>query len=291
MRSILALVATATLLVPGLAASAQPALADLLDRASRYVLGYETSFWILAMDEEYVQWLERPTNPGTNLSRTNPGGGMLPGVQLNKRTVKAEYLLVQAGEGRGWLPFRDAFMVNGTELRHQDDRLVRLFQSANPDAFDLATQIHDESKRQDIGNVTRTINIPMLGMMLLHPEVRERFTFKHDGDELIAGRYVERLSYRESARPTLIKTSRGRDLALTGHMWIEPTTGAVIKTEMVAADPIVRAQIAVTFRRDGELALWVPEKMEEYYKANLALDDIFAVSTFSTPRVFQGVGR
>ncbi len=99
----------------------------------------------------------------------------------------------------------------------------------------------------------------MLGMMLLHPEVRERFTFKHDGDESIAGRYVERLTYRETVRPTIIKTTRGKDLALTGRMWIEPTTGVVVKTEMIAADPIVRAQVTVTFRRDGELGLWVPE--------------------------------
>ena len=131
----------------------------------------------------------------------------------------------------------------------------------------------------------------MLGMMLLHPRVQERFTFKHEGDESIAGRYVERLSYRETVRPTLIKTTRGKDLALTGRMWIEPTTGVIVKTEMTAADPVVRAMVTVTFRRDGELGLWVPEKMEEYYKANLALDDIFAVSTFSTPRAFQASGQ
>jgi hypothetical protein len=102
---------------------------------------------------------------------------------------------------------------------------------------------------------------------------------------------VERLTYKETTRPTLIKTTRGKDLALTGRMWIEPTTGVVVKTEMIAADPVVRAQVTVTFRRDGELALWVPERMEEYYKASLALDDIFSVSTFTTPRVFQAGGR
>jgi len=287
MKSTLLSAALAGLVVLAGGASAQPALADLLDRASRYVLDYEEAFWILAMDEEYVQWLERPTNPGSNLSRANPGGGMLPGQQLNRRIVKADYLLVQAGEGRGWLPFRDVIAVNGKELRPQDDRLIRLFRSGNQEAFELAARVHDESRQQDIGNVTRTINIPMLGMMLLHPEVRGRFSFKHDGDEQISGRYVERLSYRETGRPTLIKTSRGRDLVLTGRMWIEPTSGVVVRTEIVAADPIVRAVITVTFRRDGELALWVPEKMEEYYKANVALDDIFAVSTFSVPRVFQ----
>jgi hypothetical protein len=147
--------------------------------------------------------------------------------------------------------------------------------------------VHEASRKHYVGNVARTINIPMLGMMLLHPDVRERFAFKHEGDESIGGREVERIGYRETARPTLIKTTRGRDLALTGRMWIESSTGVIVKTEMIAADPVVRAQVSVTFRRDGELALWVPEKMEEYYKASVAFDDIYATSTFSTPRVFQ----
>jgi len=268
-------------------AAAQPAMDELIDRASRYVQGYESNFFVLAMDEEYVQWLERPTNPGSNLSRNNPGGGMVAPHHDSRQRVKADYLLVQAGPGRGWLPFRDVLSVNGQEVTFPEDRLLRLFKSGSPDAFDLATEVHEASKKHDIGNVQRTINIPMLGMMLLHPRVRERFTFRHEGDESLQGRYVERISYKETVRPTLIKTTRGKDLALTGRMWIEPTTGIVVKTEMVAADPVVRAQVTVTFRRDGELAMWVPEKMEEYYKASIALDDIFSTSTFSAPRVFQ----
>ena len=69
------------------------------------------------------------------------------------------------------------------------------------------------------------------------------------------------------ARPTLIKTTRGRDLALTGTIWIDPFTGTVVKTELNAADPAVRCQVTVTFRRDEALDMWVPDKMEEYYKA------------------------
>jgi hypothetical protein len=168
---------------------------------------------------------------------------------------------------------------------------VRLFRSGNPDAFDLAAKIHDQGKENDLGQVSRTINIPMLGMMLLHPEIRGRFSFQHGTDESINGRVVERLSFRETARPTLTRTTRGRDLALTGRVWVESTTGAVVKTEVIAADPVVRAQITVTYRRDTELGLWVPEKMEEYYKANLALDDIFATSTFTSPRVFHTAER
>lgn len=291
MRAAFLLVTALLLLAPGPAAQTQVATADLLDRAGRYVVGYESSFTILAMDQENVQWLERPVNPGTNLSRNNPGGGMVAPRHDSRRVLRADYLLVQAGPGRGWVPFRDVLTLNGTEVQFSEDRLMRLFRSGNPDAFELASQVHEESRKQDLGNVTRTINIPMLGMMLVHPQVRERFTFKHDGDESLAGRYVERISFRETARPTLIKTTRGKDLALTGRMWIEPTTGVVIKTETIAADPIVRAQVTVTFRRDGELGIWVPERMDEYYKATIALDDIFSNSSFTMPRVVQASGR
>jgi hypothetical protein len=54
------------------ARAAQPAMADLLDRATRYVLSYETGFFLLAMDEEYVQWLERPDNPTTAAGSPRP---------------------------------------------------------------------------------------------------------------------------------------------------------------------------------------------------------------------------
>lgn len=288
MRTILAVVAGVVLLCGGgLAASSQQALDDLMDRAGRYTAGYESSFWLLAMDEESVQWLERPNNPGTNLTRNNPGGGMVAGGQLGRRRVKSEYLLVQLGPGRGWMPFRDPFEVDAKEVRAQDDRLTRLFRGGGPEAFDLAAEIHQDSRRHDIGNVTRTINIPTLGMMLLHPDIRERFRFELEGDESVDGREVERVSFVEIVRPTLVKTTRGRDLALTGRIWIESSTGVVVKTETVAADPAVRAVVTVTYRRDGELGIWVPERMDEYYKAALALDDIFVASTYSLPRLVR----
>jgi hypothetical protein len=287
MRDVLVLVLTFFVVLSPATLSAQRVLDELIDRAARYVQDYERSFALLACDEEYVQWLERPNNPGSNLSRSNPGGGMVAGGQRDRRVVRGDFVLVQLGDGKGWMPFRDILDVNGSPMRGPGDRLVKLFQSGNPEAFDLASQIHDESKKQDIGNVQRTINIPTLAMMFLHPVVRERFRFRHDGDEAINGREVERITYKEIARPTLIKTTRGKDLALEGGMWIDSASGAVVKTELIAADPIVRAQVTVTFRRDGELALWVPERMDEYYKASLALDDIFAVSTFSNHRVVQ----
>ena len=41
----------------------------IIGSAMRYVMAYEQKFALLAADETYVQELQRPPNPGDNLSR------------------------------------------------------------------------------------------------------------------------------------------------------------------------------------------------------------------------------
>ena len=260
----------------------------VLSSAMRYVMNYEQQFALLVSEEHYVQELQRPPNPGDNLSRSNPGGGMRAGGAMNIQIIKSDFVLVQLGmDGEGWMPFRDAFEVKGKKLRERDERLLKLFTSNDKNAFDKAARLNEASTKHHLGNVARTINIPTLGMMLLHPRVNERFAFTDGGEESIAGRVLRKALYREVARPTLIKTTRGRDLALTGTIWIDPFTGAVVKSEMNAADPAVRCQVTVTFRRDEALEMWVPDKMEEYYKAALAVDDILATATYTNVRKYR----
>lgn len=257
----------------------------VLSSGMRYAMNYEQRFALLAADELYVQELMRPPNPGDNLSRSNPGGGMRGGGQMNLQTIKSDYLLVQlGGDGEGFMPFRDTYEVKGRKLRERDDRLLKLFTSNDKSRFEKAAAYSNDSAKHNLGNVARTINIPMLAMMFLHPRVNERFEFSDGGEETIAGRILRKVVYKEVARPTLIKTTRGRDLALTGLMWVDPLNGTVVKTELNAADPAVRCQVIVTFRRDEALDLWVPDKMEEYYKAALAVDDILATATYTNIR-------
>ena len=260
----------------------------VLSSAMRYVMNYEQQFALLVSEEHYVQELQRPPNPGDNLSRSNPGGGMRAGGPMSTQTFKSDFLLVQLGmDGEGWMPFRDTFEVKGKKLRDRDDRLLKLFLENDKQSFEKAARLNEVSTKHHLGNVARTINIPTLGMMLLHPRVNERFEFTDGGEETLSGRVLRKAVYREAARPTLIKTTRGRDLALTGTIWIDPFSGAVVKTEMNAADPAVRCQVTVTFRRDEALEMWVPEKMEEYYKASLAVDDILATATYTNVRKYR----
>ena len=260
----------------------------VLSSAMRYVMNYEQQFALLVSEEHYLQELQRPPNPGDNLSRTNPGGGMRAGGAMNIQNIKSDFVLVQLGmDGEGWLPFRDTFEVKGKKLRNREERLLKLFLDNDKSAFEKAARLNEASTKHHLGNVARTINIPTLGMMLLHPRVNERFEFTDGGEETLGGRVLRKALYREMARPTLIKTTRARDLALTGTIWIDPLTGTVVKTEMNAADPAVRCQVTVTFRRDDGLEMWVPEKMEEYYKAALAVDDILATATYTNVRRYR----
>jgi hypothetical protein len=259
----------------------------IIGSAMRYVMAYEQKFALLAADETYVQELQRPPNPGDNLSRTNPGGGMRAGGAMTRLVIKSDFLLVQlGGDGEGWMPFRDAYEVKGAKVRNREERLLKLFQGADKERFEKAAQISEATASHNLGNVARTINIPTLAMMFLHPRVNERFEFTDEGEETIAGRVLRRAAYREAARPTLIKTTRGRDLALTGHIWIDPFSGTVVKTDLNAADPAVRCAITVTYRKDEALDFWVPSQMDEYYKAALSLDEVLATATYSNVRRF-----
>lgn len=260
----------------------------IIASAMRYVMAYEQKFALLVAEEAYVQQLQRPPNPGdSNLSRSNPGGGMRAGGTVGSLVMRSDFLLVQlGGDGEGWMPFRDAFEVRGARVRNRDERLLKLFQGNDKERFEKAAKFSEDTAKHNVGNVARTINIPTLAMMFLHPRVNERFEFTDEGEETIAGRVLRRAAYREAARPTLIKTTRGRDLALTGHIWIDPFTGTVVKTDLNAADPAVRCAITVTFRRDEALDFWVPYQMDEYYKAALGLDEILATATYSNVRTF-----
>jgi hypothetical protein len=263
------------------------ALDDLLDRATRYVLSYEQAFSLLVFDEAYLQEIRRPPNPGTNLSRSNPGGGMLAGGAMKLQDLRSDFLLIQLGEGAGWMQVRDPFEVNATKLRDRDEYLIGLFVSSHPARFEEADRVVEEAKKFNIGSVERSVNHPTLAMMFLHPRVRERFAFDDQGVEAIDLRSLVRIGYRETARPTLIKTTRGRDLALTGNLWVDSATGTVVKTELNVADPEVRAQVTVTFRNDDKLKLWVPAMMQEYYKATQSLDEIFATATYTNARKYD----
>src|SRR4051812_45583001 len=56
----------------------------VLSSGMRYAMNYEQQFALLAAEEHYDQQILRPPNPGSNLSRSNPGGGMQGGGPISQ---------------------------------------------------------------------------------------------------------------------------------------------------------------------------------------------------------------
>ncbi len=100
--------------------------------------------------------------------------------------------------------------------------------------------------------------------------------------------YEQRFALLVAEEHSLVKTGNGRDLALTGRLWIDPVTGEILKTRMIASEPRLRAEITVTFRQDGELSLRVPDRMEEYYRVRAPGElDVRGVAAYSNYRQFK----
>ena len=264
----------------------QPMLPVVLDRVGRYAVEYEQRFSMLVAEEDYYQRAERPMEAG-NPSRTRgPGGGEVPAVGNDRaRRLRSDYLLVRSDEG-GWLPFRDVFEVDGRRLRDRDDRMVRLLLKPTRSSTERAQRIMAESTRYNLGRITRTINIPTLGVILLKPGLRERFAITADGTEILSGRATWKLAFEERARPTLVKNVAGMDLTMRGTIWADPASGVILKTSMWVADAAVLATVTVDFREDEAMALWVPAQMTEHYRAATGSEEIRCTATYSNYRKF-----
>jgi hypothetical protein len=95
------------------------------------------------------------------------------------------------------------------------------------------------------------------------------------------------VEFRETERPTFVSTSGGRDLPVSGRVWIDEATGVIRKTELDATDVTVEAHITVTYRRDDALGVWVPARMDERYKRRGDSAQVSGTATYSRFRRFQ----
>ena len=259
-------------------AAGQTDVSTLVDRASAYVEAFQQNFGSVVAEERYEQRLRRVPNP-TNTAVQQRGGG---GPQ--ETTLVSDFLLVEV-KGEGWLPFRDVFERDGKPVRDREERLAAIFLKGGGNAFDLARTIMNEGARYNIGNVSRNINTPTLSLAFLTAQHRRRFEFKlGKRDESDPGVEVE---FRETARPTFVATTGGRDLPVRGRFWISETDGTVLRSELDAIDTGVEAHITVTYQKDEGIGLFVPARMEERYRRPRDPLEVQGVATYSRFRRFQ----
>ena len=246
----------------------KPALDELMARAARYVDDFGARFKNVVAEERYRQRVIYSL-PATNFSVTGRGGGGIPrslSPGQTSRDLKSDFLLVTVPSSGEVVPFRDTFEVDGAEVRDRQQRLAKLFLESSASAFEQASAISTESARYNIGNLTRTINNPILALILLEESIQPRFAFSIDKADSSLGADVWIVEYRETAKPTIVRGTAGRYLSAHGRFWIEATSGRVRKTELLIEETNVIAAITTTFRTDATFQIDVPAEMQEQYR-------------------------
>jgi formylglycine-generating enzyme required for sulfatase activity len=262
----------AVLCAPAAARQAPPpepvTLDVLLDRGADYVASFTQSFSNVVAEERYLQQVSGRAQVSTSGGR-GTAAAIATSSGWQRRELVSDYLLVKLNSGNSWIPFRDVFEVDGKPVRERQDRVAKLLLRSTDAAVDQAKQIVIESARYNIGEVERTINMPLLAQGFLERQQQARFRFSLGRQDASAGRGVWIVNFQERARPALVKSLDGRDIFASGRLWIEAATGRVVKTELVFQDRGLRASIVTSFRPDERFQLNVPfEMIEDYTQSN-----------------------
>jgi VWFA-related protein len=239
--------------VPTKAASrtADPALAELLDKAGAYIVGYERAFSDLLAEERYTQQLLLSAHGGV----------------LQTRVMRSELLFVRLPGDIPWTTFRDVFESDGRAVRDRESRLEKLFVSGKGDAVAQGEAILRESARFNLGRTWRNFNVPVAALLFLHPQNQDRFAFERKGVRTIEGVRAAQVHYEEVRRPTLIRdTGSGGSMPARGDFWIDPANGRVLRSEMtLALNEAAEVSLLVDFRPEPKLDIWVPSEMREFW--------------------------
>lgn len=266
-------------------ASAQTDTLDaVLARAGAYVVEFQRLLSGVVAEEQYVQDVRYPLGTGTRYSAILP----------KHRELKSDLLMVKPIGGDRWMQFRDVFDVDGKPVRDRSERLMQLFVSPSASSASQADRIIEESSRYNIGNLQRTVNMPVLALLVLDPVHQSRFVFKRTErrDPLLehgrakpADLWV--IEYQEVQKQTMIRTTNGRDLAARGRFWIEPATGRVLSSELVAEDMTIRGVIDVDYQPEAVIGLLVPAQMRERYEIRRDGSRVDGEASYSRFRQFQ----
>ncbi len=295
-----ALAALGVIVSTAAAAQPEPTLEVVLARAGDYVTEFQRQFSGIVAEERYVQdvkaFASRCVRAGFNtLNCTNA-----PPAPLHSE-LRSDLLLVKAVTAGEWTQYRYVFEVDGQPVRDRTERLTRLFLSPSASFAGQMDRIRDESARYNIGDIERNLNVPIFALTFLVPANQPRFKFRRTKERMPAtvgalsgaeGAFrvsteVWTIEYREVQRGTMIHTNRNKDLPSHGRFWIEPSSGRVLMTELVAENHDVRATLDVSFQSEPLIGLLAPIEMREWYDGRRTGSRIEAVATYGRFRQFQ----
>lgn len=264
-------------------AAQQPAALDVvLARLGAYLLDYETKVFELVAEERYKQWVKRRSGYG--------------GDTILRRNLRSTYFLVRLPDGHAWFGFRDVVHVDGRDVTREGRPMAQVLSERTASAYDEALAIMRGNAKYNIGDIYRTINVPLQALDLLHPQNRTRLDFHADGRGRVGGQEAAIVAFQERSvptLPTLVSDGFGGELLARGRVWIEPATGAVLRTELGfngrAARFLKDSSIRVDYRRDPKLQVLLPTEMEETY--GLEIEVLHGEATYRNYRRFETGAR
>ena len=284
----------ATMVVGAAAGAAQePTLKSVLEHAATYVEAYERQLSGVVAEESYTQ--------SYAFTMTQFGNSR----QTVRRELRSDVLLVRPAGADQYVQFRDVFEVDGRAVRDRQERLSRLFLAGSPTADAQMQRIKAESARFNIGDIERTINVPLLALMFLDPTYQPRFRFTRatertpetlkdtsPGVDPSVAHFavtVEMwvLEFEEIRTPTVIQTPTRRNMRATGRVWIDPGTGQVRMTKLIADNGDVRGVVDVSYDREARFGLVVPIAMRERYEGRTRGSVIEGAATYTAFRRFD----
>ncbi len=238
----------ASVLVTARAAGAQPAasLDSVLDRFRTYLTTYSETYSATVAAEHYeqndfVQWVR----------------------------LESEFAMVRVPGALEWLGFRDVLRVNGRDVTRRRDRLADLFTNPSGLSLGMATRIAEESARFNIGRVRRTVNNPATVLELLAPRHHGRIQWSSAGEDRIGAIRAKVVRGVEQTRPTIVRSTDGRDEPFEGRVWIDPANGTLLRAALrirVSQHYSESLELDVTFAYEKDLQMWVPARMDELYQ-------------------------
>ena len=105
--------------------------------------------------------------------------------------------------------------------------------------------------------------------LLFHPSYAEGFKFDLAGEEMVAGRLLERINFRHirGMKSPAALALRGREypLELTGTAWIDAETGSIVKIDAGIADTLLDVGLKTLDSEVDFAPLKFPDSKQEFW--------------------------
>jgi hypothetical protein len=252
---------------------------QLLDRASAYVEDLVAKFSRVVAEEQYAQEYLLLSPQGSRGFLGSP-------TVVERRTLKSDLLLVKPAGLDQWFIFRDVFEVDARPVRDRENRLAKLFLESR-DTVTAIERAYEIAKASADFNIRQmgTVDNPMLALGFLQRVYRPRFRFTLSGRDAALGPDVWIVEYRETARPTLMRSNENKDIVAQGKYWVDSRTGRIFRTEVVFNAIGTESTVTTSFETDDRVETSVPTEMR--FKRGGTRNEVRGIATYGRFRRFE----